>query len=213
MNEPSAPAPLGGQTRRSRKRILLELFIVTAGVLIALLIDSLVEWNRYRVLVNEARATLAREMADNGREVEQVLATMADRDKRIETALRFANEMLAEKKTAVNELQLGFDFADVGSASWKTAAQTGALAHMDYSEVQRYSRLYDLQDLFVEQQRRTLDILSSAIAILGVGDPNQATTDDLKLFRERLLALRGQTTIEQQLAARLAKNYSELLGR
>ncbi len=110
MNEPSAPAPLGGQTRRSRKRILLELFIVTAGVLIALLIDSLVEWNRYRVLVNEARATLAREMADNGREVEQVLATMADRDKRIETALRFANEMLAEKKTAVNELQLGFDF-------------------------------------------------------------------------------------------------------
>ncbi len=34
------------------------------------------------------------------------------------------------------------------SAGWRTAERTGALSHMPYAEVQRYSLLYDLQDLY-----------------------------------------------------------------
>ena len=43
---------------------------VTAGVLIALFIDGLVEWKNNRELVAEAHATIVREVADNLKELE-----------------------------------------------------------------------------------------------------------------------------------------------
>jgi hypothetical protein len=49
------------------KDLAIQLVIVTAGVFIALVVDSLVEWNQQRRLVNEARATLNREIGDNQR--------------------------------------------------------------------------------------------------------------------------------------------------
>lgn len=211
---PARPAPRARRfaLRRSSTRLLVELVVVTAGVLIALLIDSLVEWNRFRVLVDEAHRMIAREMADNQREIETVLRSMGERERRIGNALGLANDLLVHQKTTINELQLNLEFADITSASWSTAAQTGALAHMEYADVQRYARLYDLQELFVQQQHRSLELLSSAIAVFAAGElPDKVPEEDLKVFRQHLLALQAQSTVEKQLAMRLAENYTRML--
>jgi hypothetical protein len=54
-----APHPA---TRAPARYVLTELLIVTSGVLIALSVDSLREWNQHRTLVHEARTMIAQEM-------------------------------------------------------------------------------------------------------------------------------------------------------
>jgi hypothetical protein len=61
---PESQPPLISRPRpwasvRSVNSLLVELIIVTAGVLIALSVDSLREWNRHRTLAREAEATIA----------------------------------------------------------------------------------------------------------------------------------------------------------
>ena len=185
---------------------------ITAGVLIALLINGLVEWNAKRALVAEARATIAREITDNRKDLEATLVGMQGDLAKFDGAIQFASEMLAAKKTSVNELNLHLNLADLSSTSWRTAERTGALGHMDYDEVQRYSKLYDLQELLVEQQRGLLSRLGEATAILnGDFDPDNPNPKDLEFFRERVMILRAHLGVHEQMAKRLAENYAEAL--
>ena len=149
------------QNKYTASDYFFQFVIITVGVLIALLINGLVEWNRDRELVAEARTTIAQEIAANKKDLESSLSGLAIEKTRLEAAIRFASEMLATKETTVNELQLHLNLADLSSTGWLTAARTGALGHMPYDEVQKYSRLYDLQDLFTDQQRRMLERLGT----------------------------------------------------
>lgn len=70
-----------------------ELSTITAGVLIALFLEGLVQWGRGVALVREARGTILREIADNRREVESVLSSVDSRRKNLEQALQFAERL------------------------------------------------------------------------------------------------------------------------
>ena len=197
----------------SYKELLLQLLIVTAGVLIALLLESLVEWNHYRNLVVQARQMIAREIADNKKEVGTVLTSSAVRAKEIESALKLANDLLASGKSEIRKVQLNVTLADLSTASWQTAERTGAVARMDYAEVQEYSRLYGVQDLLAAQQRRAFERLTQAIAITSHGSPDDAPPRDIEAFRQHLIALRAELTMVEQLARRLNEDYQRMLER
>lgn len=192
---------------------MLELLVVTAGVLIALMVDSLVEWNHFRVLVREARQNIAREIRTNRDEARGIVQGKERYDKQLESALQFADELIAKRTTQVRSLEISFHLADVNFSAWRTAEQTGALAHMDYGEVERYARVYGLQQLFDDMQRRTVEAVALSLSGLGSGtDPTQASPDDLKVFRQRVLELRALAFLQQQLAERLVRRYEETLG-
>jgi len=53
----------------SWKEVLLPLGIVTIGILIALSLEGLVEWNHHRHLVREARENIRVEIEDNQKEL------------------------------------------------------------------------------------------------------------------------------------------------
>ena len=63
---PPAPKPAAKYTVVD---YVFSFITITAGVLIALLINGLVEWNATRALVAEARATIAREITDNRKDL------------------------------------------------------------------------------------------------------------------------------------------------
>jgi hypothetical protein len=213
MTEPTdVPPPPAAAAKYTAVDYVFSFITITAGVLIALLINGLVQWNDDRQLVAEARATIAREIADNKKDLEATLAGMQADFARFDGAIQFASEMLAAKKTSVRELNLHLNLADLSSTSWRTAERTGALGHMDYDEVQRYSKLYDLQELLVEQQRNMLSRLGEASAILNSDfDPDNPNPKDLEIFRERVMILRSHLGVHQQMAKRLAENYAEAL--
>lgn len=191
---------------------LFQFITITAGVLIALLINGLVEWNHNRTLVADARATIAREIAANKKDLDATLASMDADVHRLESALQYANDMLTKKSTSINELNFHINLADLSASGWRTAERTGALGHMDYDEVQRLSLLYDLQDLIGEQQRALIGQLSEVSSFLSSDfNPDNPNRRDLEVFRERLMRLRAALLIHQKLATRLGENYAKAL--
>jgi hypothetical protein len=219
-NAPEAPAAQGAPVEihpphapiHTFKDFAIQLVTITAGVLIALSVEGVREWSHYRTLVSEAREMIGREIADNKKEVQGILNGIAERRTNLNSAILLADQMLAKKEPTVHEINLNFELADLGTASWQTAERTGALGHMDYAEVQKYSRIYSHQELYSQRQRLAVDQLGLAMGPLQ-GDPTQATPHDLELFRQRLIELRSTLEIEEQVARGLVKEYEELIEK
>ena len=206
--------PAVAKTRsRSVSYFLTELLIVTAGVLIALSVDSLRGWNKDRQLVEQARRTITLEIAENRADVERVMAGSETRQKDLDNALKFVSEMLATRKSAMHEITVNTEVADLSSAAWQSAERTGALSHMRYDEVQRYSRLYAVQELYIAQQRQSLRRITTALAFLAEGDPTAASPEDLRGFRQEVRALIGEHYIENKVGDRLLELYREIQGQ
>ena len=206
VHPPHAPA-------HSFKEFLIQLVTITAGVLIALSLEGLLEWNHHRLLVREARATLAREIADNQSGLERHLAGQDERVKDVETTLKLIHDLLATKKSEIQQLQLGFHVPSLNAAAWRSAERTGALAYMEYPEVKQYAELYDDQDLYVGQLRRLMERTISAVSIItGEDDPSRVPPGDLERLRQILLDLKGDLLADQQMGEQLSKVYKERLG-
>ena len=193
---------------------LFQFVTITAGVLIALLINGLVEWNDNREVVEQARTTIRREVEANLKEMEGFPDNVKRTGSLLETASRFADELLATGKTSVRSLELGFNLATLNSSGWRTAERTGALAHMDYDEVQEYSELYAMQQLFDEHARKAIDLVSTSTSLVASGlDPTTANADDLKVFRQHVRLLQSNLMVTQQLGEQLMKGYQEFLQK
>lgn len=185
---------------------------VTGGVLIALLVNGLVEARNNRTLVRDARATLTREIADNKKEIDSTLAGYQVDAKSLDNAIKFATDLLSTKTTTVHELNFHVNLAELSSTGWRTAERTGALSHMDYAEVQKFSKLYDWQDLVEEQQRDMVGLLASASAILSSDfDPDKANPRDLEAFRANVIRLRATLSLMENMVRRLSENYADML--
>jgi len=197
----------------SWKNFAIELATITAGVLIALSLEALVERHHYRVLVDEARETITSEIKDNEQEMQRVLPKFAASKAHAESALQLAEELLATRKSNINEFSLTVELAELSSASWQTAERTGALSHMPYAEVQKYSRVYSMQELYSDHQRQSLARLASALSLTGaVGDPHKARPDDLRAFRTHVLDLQASLYLGEKFAEELLKSYQKLLS-
>jgi hypothetical protein len=159
--EPARP-PVSGAVH-SWRDFLIQLVIVTAGVLIALLLEGLVGFSRDRALVREARANILQELQDNLKEIDVEIAGLDTRGGHLKNALQLAEDVLARGTSSIDEINLGFSLAELNSASWRSAERTGALGLMQYSHVQALSKLYDFQDLYVSEQQQTLARLSVAL--------------------------------------------------
>ena len=62
--------------RDTARRFTFEIAAITAGILIALSLDAVVERNRERALVRQARVGIAREIADNRQDLDGGLKSL-----------------------------------------------------------------------------------------------------------------------------------------
>ena len=142
--------------RRSTGEWLFQLTTITLGVLIALSFDAALKWNADRTLVNAARANIALEIADNRRALDGHLAAFPERMARIENVLKLLGELDAGVEPTIREAELGMGVPSLGSAAWQTAERTGALALMEYVDVQRLADTYMLQALASDNLKEAL---------------------------------------------------------
>ena len=201
-------------TRHTLKEFVFQLVTITAGVLIALAIDGVVEWKQNRDLVREATATITREITDNRAALERHLAEADTREKDTDHALQLMQDLLAAKVSDVKQLNLSFHLSTLSSAAWQSAERTGAVAHFEYATVQKYAKLYNVQALYEGEQRRVMAQVVSALSTLsGNLDPHQAAPADLERFRQHVLALRGALLVDRQLGDSLLRAYKETLAQ
>lgn len=213
MNEPIDTPPVVVKVKKyALVDYVFQFITITAGVLIALLINGLVEWNHNRELVAQARVMIAREVADNLKEIEGLPGVIEKSQADIENGLNLANDLLAKGKSDIHSVNIGFNLPSLTSTSWLTAQQTGALAHMDYDEAQKYSGLYYRQAMFDVQQTKAIDLVASAsMLIAGAFEPDKADPQDVRRFKEQLMLLRANLFVTGQLGEQLMKAYREFL--
>jgi hypothetical protein len=192
---------------------VFQFITVTAGVLIALFIDGLAARNAERELIANARAMIQRELADNKKDLEATLSGIDADLEAMRNAIRFADDLLVSRKTTINSVQLHYNVADqISDSSFRTAERTGALALMAYDEVQKYSRVYDFQDLFMAQQRQTLSQVVAAGGLFKTDfDLAKPNLKDIELFRTRVMDLLGLVSLQQDFGKKLIEDYSAAL--
>jgi hypothetical protein len=197
---------------RSWQAFLGEIATIVIGVLIALSFEGAREWQHNRTLANEARETIVRELTANKNEVDGEMKGMANREQQLKNARHYVNDVLKTGKSSIQEMSLNSNWGDLRRSSWTTAQQTGALGHMLYSEVQAYAYVYDLQDLYQAQQRRSLEHMAETLALLGsVINAPTAQKGDLERFRDGLQTMGADAYLEKQLAAELTERYTKTL--
>lgn len=198
---------------RSVKDVLVEIVMITVGVLIALSFDGIRTWNEHRELVREARANIASELGDNRTELAGELSGMAKTIDRIQHALDVVDRVVKTKSTQDNSVDLGFGLANLQNASRTTAEVTGALALMDYEEVKRYSSVYALQAEFLRMQSETAAQITRAISLVKVfAEPETATAREIDELTSYLRLAGASLYTQNQIGEGLLKAYDSALG-
>lgn len=142
---------------RSLKDFLYHMLTIVLGILIALGLEGLVEWNHHRHLVSETRQLLNFEIRENQAHLKQGLSLAPAVEQHVRSAIQLA-QARENSHTVVNTaLDLSFGLFPLSSTNWNTAQSSGALGLMEESEVQRYTRIYTVQQAFLAKQDNTLN--------------------------------------------------------
>jgi hypothetical protein len=139
---------------------LLHLFTITVGLLIAVQIESFVEWRHHVHLAEEARASLRVEIEQNLQDFKRMQPglktweTQTDADlEAMQRIYDHPNDPEAQHAT----LTLTFSLVTLPDTAWKTAQATGALAYMSYEEAERYSTIYQAQARLLALQEKPME--------------------------------------------------------
>jgi hypothetical protein len=204
------------------KAAVVQLGIVTMGVLIALSLEGIVEWSHQRALVREATANLTSELEANHQELNRFIGKIGPmRDKLVHT-IEVINALpdSAQSQEALslfrpganpNFLMVPWDRAELATASRTTSEITGAFALMNYADVKDYASVYDRQALFDKLQD---DVLNSALAAASLGlivdfeKPSAVEIQDLK--RQLRVAL-GNVLAVEEIGRALGAAYTRAL--
>ncbi len=194
--------------RRSAGEWLFQFTTITIGVLIALSFDGLLRWNADRTLVDEARATIALEIADNRTELDEHLASFDERVAKLDNVLKLLSELDTGVEPTVREISLEVHFPSLNNAGWQTAERTGAIGLMQYPEVQQLAELYTLQSLFTDTLQPAFMAANHASAVLSAtADPYLMPPAARDAMRARVLELRAYLELGRQLGEQLSDGY------
>ena len=192
-------------------RFVFEIVTITVGILIALWIDGIREDRKDQALVRSSQEQLAREIADNRRDV---IATGPSRDAHIKAlaeGLRAIDAMRNSGAPMPKFPSLGLNSPSFPHSAWEAAARTGALALMDYPRAKAYTELYDLQDLVDRVQQRYLDRLAEQSTEFFLVTQRPPGFDlrgaNLENARAQALGLLGAFESYRTLMAQLARGY------
>jgi hypothetical protein len=197
----------------TRKGAIVELAIVTAGVLIALSFDGARGWMRERSLVEAARTNLTTELRANKTGIERFVATIPTRRQELATVRSIAEALLSGQPNPHRQATLEFQFADMASAAHSTAQLTGAFGLMEFEDVSTYAAIYDFQSRVAKSQNETLALLTRAISRVWIMDHAKPPLRDVELWLQDINALDAQLLLLEQFSAQLITGYEKVLAR
>jgi hypothetical protein len=123
----------------SLKEFFRELLTITAGILIALSLEGLIQWHHHRELAYEAKVNIISELRENQHELSGQDQSLRNMQQDVQAITNLVHQLEEQKKTAQGQFRWSWNIAELHSTSWDTARSTGALSYMPYSEVKQYT--------------------------------------------------------------------------
>lgn len=198
----------------TKRDFFIHLFTITCGLLIALSLEGLVEWEHHRSLVHEARANIRQEIEDNKKATVKDIQNVKDDEARFSRNLE-TERALRDGPNVIHGASItsSFSWSSTSDAAWRTARDTGALAYMPYAEVQRYADVYGQQEITNTQAIQLFRQQTEAVAPMFI---EKGATKLSKEEFDRLLHDSATVYIDihalEQLLAQLRDQYSTVLN-
>jgi hypothetical protein len=193
----------------------LHLTTITIGLLIALSLEGLVEWQHRRHLVHDAEASLHAEIKGNAANIDGVLTALHKRQDALKHDVYVLNYAAANGKYPQDK-GMSVDFSIVGfdSVSWKTAQSTGALSYMPYDLAQDYSRIYMQQDLLTgaEQQAARDSVMAIGTFINEPDESVPPSREQAQSVIQKIESVQGQLMLVDAFMQSLSQNYKAFLA-
>jgi hypothetical protein len=176
---------------RHTRLLILELVTISTGLLIALAIDSLVEWRQQRQLAERAANSLRVEIQKNAAALDQALPQLEQIRQLTTDSLAAIGAYLRQgaespsRGLSLNLKVTGFDQADT---SWKSAQATRAVDFMPYEQVEAYSTIYSGQADLLAEQRILLEDFVQTVALakrFNLDTKPRLTPEQAALLTER----------------------------
>jgi hypothetical protein len=193
---------------------LLHLLTITIGLLIALSLEGLVEWQHHRHLVHEAEASLHTEIENNARGLADAITTLHKNQDDLKHDVTVLKYIIKNHKAPDNDnMTLGLGIRTFDDVSWKTAQSTTALAYMPYAQAEEYSNIYSTQSELNDAERQAArDAIISLAPFMNVNkedpDPTEGQANDIK---QKIETLQGQLTLVEGLMNSLDRDYKKFL--
>ncbi len=190
------------------KDFLLQLTTITVGVLIALSLEAVIEWSHHRALASEAKQNLRREILENKRELDKVLALIPQLRKNEQAAIQLIEDLRAHRAKGHHELNFTYYFGVPSDTSWSTAQAAGAVVHMPYEDVQRYASIYDKQRKFDALQDR---LNETVLAAVPSDDVDNSSPRELRDWKQRVQTSLRYLSEAEKVARSLRDDYDGAL--
>lgn len=182
------------------KKHMVEAAFVVFGVVLALIAN---EWRRSvadKRYAQSARKSIITELAANKSAVDAAAAYHGE----LSVAIRQHLGQNPQEPLNVRTFPKGFIHpADTFSTAWEAAKNTGALRHMSYEDVLRFSKIYALQSRYEHQQEMAGSVIYERMADGGIGEvlhnPNGLSS-----------IIVGMTFKEKELSAAYAQVLKEM---
>jgi hypothetical protein len=181
------------------KDVAIHLSIMTVGLFIALMLESLVEYAHHRHIVAEARANIRQELEANHEAAQQDLVFLQQSGDTVQQNVQTIHALSTHPKHFKGSLINKMSFSSFGDAAWRTARDTGALSYMPYEEVQRYSDLYGLEEMVNQKAVSTAEESFHALApvYMGYDVDNLPDEEYMAMLRDNAVTRIDLVTLKQ----------------
>jgi len=162
----------------------------------------------------EAEQNLQLELRHNQNELNKGMQAMSSDKAKLRKAVNLVHKLQQNRATSVSDYTVDWTLEELHATSWNTANSTGALVHMGYSNVARYSRVYDLQEEFRSVQYRMIDALMGVygLATLLAKDPKQISALELEQAERTLGIALANANMVENIGDALNREYTTALN-
>jgi hypothetical protein len=145
----------------------LHLFTITVGLLIALGLEASVEAIHHRHQRDEAETLIRSEIRNNLNNLHDGEPVVIAELHQMTMVLQTLEARTRSQPGVLHDSELVFHESPIQDAAWRTANSTGALAYMDYGEVERFSDAYKEQALLQAMEEQALEDYLELLPILS----------------------------------------------
>ena len=195
---------------------LLHLFTITIGLLIALSLEGLVEWQHHRHLVHEAEASLHAEIQSNAKGMQDSIIDLHKQQDSLTHDDVVLNYVIKNRKMPEHEhMEIAFHISSFDDVSWKTAQSTTALSYMPYARAQEYADIYGNQaELFTAEQQAARDAIISLAPFMNdkAKDEPDPTPEKADAMKQKIEILQGQLLLVDSLMNSVDQQYKKFLA-
>ena len=200
------------ETPHGVRDFALHLFTITIGLLIALSLEGMLEWQHHRHLVREAEESMGAEIRGNGSGMGDALADLHKQQASLKHDVAVLKYIIKTGKPPEHDsMEISFHIHTFDDVAWKTAQTTGALAYMSYPEAEKYASVYSTQvELAGAETQAARDAILALSPFMNDADTDpDPTSGQASAIKDKLETLQGQLLLVDSFMQALDREYKK----